>query len=99
VKADYVAGGSPGQGQAVKLTGADDSGYFWFFSAANMEIVAKIASFCSGSTGEHGFYVSGLTDVAVTVTVTDMQTGSTWQKINPAGNNFCKDAHGGYPCP
>jgi hypothetical protein len=99
VKASYVAGGIPGQGQAVKLTGADDSGYFWFFDAANMEVVAKIANFCSGAHGEYGFYVSGLTDVQVTVSVTDTRTMTTWQKVNPDGVNFCKDAHGGFICP
>jgi len=99
VTASYVAGGTPGQGKAVKLAGADDSGYFWFFDASNMEIVAKIASFCSGSSGNYGFYVSGLTDVQVDVTLTDMKDGTIWHKLNPAGANFCKDAQGGFSCP
>ncbi len=91
--------GNPARGQAVKLTGADDSGYFWFFDAANMEIGAKIASFCSGGSGQYGFYVSGLTDVQVIVSVTDTKDGTTWHHDNAAGQNFCKDAVGGFSCP
>jgi hypothetical protein len=100
VTADYVQAGAPGHGQAVKLAGADDSGYFWFFDPKNMEVVAKIASFCTGgSGGEYGFYVSGLTDLQVNVTVTDTTTGQTWTKNNPNGASFCKDATGGFHCP
>ncbi|KAA0252789.1 MAG: hypothetical protein EDX89_17185 [Acidobacteria bacterium] len=76
-----------GNARAVSLT--PDSGYFWFFDSANVELVAKIVSFCSGSSGQYGLYASGLTDVEVTFQVTDTQSGTYVEKTNPLGNRFC----------
>jgi hypothetical protein len=98
VTVSYVAGGTPGNGNAVKLPGTDDSGYFWFFDPNNMEVVAKIASFCS-SSGQYGFYVNGLTDLQLDVTLTDTKDGTVWHKVNTNGTNMCKDARGGLTCP
>ncbi len=76
-----------GNAKAVALTA--DSGYFWFFSQTNVELVAKIVSFCSGSTGGYGLYVSGLTDVEVVFTVTDTKKSITRTYPNALGNRFC----------
>ncbi|KAA0252255.1 hypothetical protein FBQ97_05685 [Acidobacteria bacterium ACD] len=76
-----------GTAKAVSLT--SDAGYFWFFSQTNVELVAKIVSFCSGSSGNYGLYVSGLTDVNVTFTVTDTKNGYTRNYTNPLGNRYC----------
>ncbi|MBL8111499.1 MAG: hypothetical protein JNK60_01325 [Acidobacteria bacterium] len=82
---DY--GGNTGSGKAVSLTG--DSGYFWFFTSSNVEIVAKLVSFCNGSSGNYGVYLSGLTDVQVSFTVTDTKTGTSRSYNNPLGSRFC----------
>ncbi|HEY6065093.1 MAG TPA: hypothetical protein VIY96_02995 [Thermoanaerobaculia bacterium] len=68
--------------QAVPLTG--DTGYFWFFSANNVELVVKVVD----GRAFNGFYwvfYGALSNVAYTVTVTDTQTGAVKTYSNPAG--------------
>ncbi|HJQ37952.1 MAG TPA: trypsin-like peptidase domain-containing protein [Thermoanaerobaculia bacterium] len=85
VEATYQTGsGQTGQGQVVKLTG--DTGYLWFFNSSNVEVVIKVLNAC----GINGWWVfaGGLTDVRVTLTVTDTKTGSVKQYTNPLGQPF-----------
>jgi len=65
-------GGGSGVGQPVQLT--EDSGYFWFFGAANIELVVKIID-GRGGNGHFWFFYAALTDLKYTITVTDTQTG------------------------
>ena len=77
--------GSNGQGRGVALT--PDSGYFWFFEAANVEAVVKVLNGC-GSNSRYWTFAGGLTDVNVTLTVTDTQTGVIRTYTNPQGTPF-----------
>ena len=74
-----------GAGQAVALT--SDTGYFWFFSANNVEMVVKVVD---GRPVNARFWVfaGGLTNVAVQMTVTDTQTGVVRNYANPQGVAF-----------
>ncbi len=74
-----------GDGTGVKLTG--DSGYFWFFDAANIEVVTKVLDGCAISNA-YWVFAAGLTNVQVTLTVTDTQTGTVYVKENPQGTAF-----------
>jgi hypothetical protein len=71
-----------GNGTAVPLTG--DTGYFWFFNSANVELVLKILD---GRTLNNHFWVfyGALSNVGYTITVTDTQTGRTKRYVNPPG--------------
>ncbi|KAA0252918.1 PKD domain-containing protein [Acidobacteria bacterium ACD] len=89
--------GNTGSGKAQKLT--DDSGYFYFFTSTNVELVAKFVSFCNGSSGNWAIYASGLTDVEVTFKVTDTKNGMYKEYKNPLGNRFCTIGDGPFPCP
>ena len=89
--------GTVGTARGVALTA--DSGYFWFFSQTNVELVAKIVSFCSGSTGSYGLYASGLTDVEVVFVVTDTKTGTTRNYPNALGHRFCTVGDAWNVCP
>jgi hypothetical protein len=80
-----IPDGATGSGQAVRLTG--DSGYFWFFDAANVELVVKVLDACSFN-GRHWVFAGGLTDVATTLTVTDTRTGEIKTYRNPQGTPF-----------
>ncbi|MFL6196874.1 MAG: hypothetical protein ACJ75H_22005 [Thermoanaerobaculia bacterium] len=62
-----------GQGQAVDLTG--DTGAFWFFDPANLELMIKILD-GRASNGHFWVFFGGLSDVDYTVTVTDSLTGA-----------------------
>jgi len=84
--ADWMTGlGTSGAGVAVQLT--DDTGYFWFFDPANVEMVVKVLDGCPVS-GRYWVYAGGLTDVGVTLTVTDAQTGAEAVYLNPLGTPF-----------
>ncbi len=74
-----------GHGTGVKLTG--DSGYFWFFDPANIEVVAKVLNGCA-ITNSYWVFGAGLTNVAVHLVVTDMQTGAVYTRDNPQGSAF-----------
>ncbi len=80
-----TAQGTSGVGMAQQLT--DDSGYFWFFSADNVELIFKVLDGCSFND-HYWVFGSGLTDVQVTATITDTQTGATMVISNPQGQGF-----------
>ena len=75
-----------GDGQAVSLTA--DTGYFWFFSASNIELIVKVLNACGLPGGKFWVFAGGLTNVGVTLTVTDSLTLTTQTYTNPAGTAF-----------
>jgi hypothetical protein len=77
--------GMSGAGQAVSLT--TDTGYFWFFSPDNVEVIVKVVSGC-GFNSRIWTFAAGLTDVNVVMTVTDAQTGAVKTYVNPQGTAF-----------
>ncbi len=76
---------SSGHGNGIKLT--DDSGYFWFFDQANIEVVTKVLNGC-GITNAYWVFGAGLTNVAVHLVVTDTQTGVVYTRDNSQGSAF-----------
>jgi plastocyanin len=74
-----------GHGTPVKLTG--DSGYFWFFDAANIEAVVKVLNGCA-ITNAYWVFAAGLTNVQVQLRVVDTETGAVYTKENPQGTAF-----------
>jgi hypothetical protein len=74
--------GHTGHGTAVPLTG--DTGTFWFFNAANVELVVKALD-GRPVNGHYWLFYGALSNVAYTLTVTDTQTGKTRTYQNPAG--------------
>jgi trimeric autotransporter adhesin len=71
-----------GIGQAVSLTA--DTGYFWFFNEANVEVVLKVLD-GSGVNGHVWVFYGALSTVEFTLTVTDTQTGISRRYVNPSG--------------
>jgi ELWxxDGT repeat protein len=74
--------GKSGVGTAVALTG--ETGYFWFFSAGNVETVLKVID-GRGLNGHFWVFYGALSDVQYTLTVTDTVTGVAKTYTNPAG--------------
>ena len=62
-----------GSGNALPLTG--DTGSFWFFSANNIEMTIKVVD-GRAVNGKFWFFAGALSDVAYTITVTDLTTGT-----------------------
>src|SRR4051794_12803265 len=83
VEVDWMLpGGIAGKGQAVPLT--DDTGSFWFFDNANLELVVKVLD-GRPVNGHFWVYYGALSDVEYRITVTDTQTGVQEIYVNPAG--------------
>jgi pre-peptidase len=77
--------GQSGNGMAVPET--SDTGMFWFFSANNIEAIIKVVNGCALNS-RYWVFAGGLTNVAVTITVTDTSNGTTRTYSNPQGVAF-----------
>ena len=77
--------GTSGVGQAQKLT--NDTGYFWFFDQANVEVVVKVLDGCA-INGNFWVFAGGLTDVEVSMTIRDTQSGAVKTFDNPQKTPF-----------
>jgi hypothetical protein len=90
--------GDTGQGQAIQLT--DETGYFWFFSQDNVEVVIKALNAC-GMNQHFWIFAAGMTDVEVVITVTDTANGTTRTYANPIGTPFVpiQDTNAFATCP
>ncbi len=99
VEADWrTPDGESGQGTAVSLTG--DSGYFWFFGDSNIELVVKVLDAC-GPFDRFWVFSGGLTNVEVTLRVTDTATGQLRTYTNPLNQPYLplQDANAFDTCP
>lgn len=74
--------GNTGAGQAVPLT--SDTGYFWFFSSNNVELVVKVLD-GRGLNGHFWVFYGALSNVEYTMHVTDSVTGNVKTYFNPSG--------------
>jgi hypothetical protein len=80
------ADGASGLGQAVPVTA--DTGTFWFFSPANVEVVVKVLDACGFVKPGFWIFAAGLTDVRTTMTVLDTATGVAKTYANAQGHAF-----------
>ncbi|MEM1182024.1 MAG: spondin domain-containing protein [Acidobacteriota bacterium] len=74
-----------GDGQPVGLT--RDTGFFWFFSPQNLEVVVKVVDGC-GFNNHFWLFASGLTNVEVELRIEDTLTGQVNTYSNNLGNAF-----------
>ncbi len=82
-----AADGRSGQAGKVDLT--DDGAWFWFFNQSNPEMFVKVLDACTPSLGNrYWVFAAGLTDVEVTITVTDTETGLVRTYESAQGNAF-----------
>lgn len=80
------AAGASGDGRAVRLTG--DTGYFWFFSENNVEVVIKVLNGCGIGDPAYWVFIGGLTDLRVEVEVEDVEAEETKTYVNELGTLF-----------
>jgi hypothetical protein len=78
--------GATGPGKPVPLTA--ETGYFWFFSAANVEVLVKAIDACAPPFDRYWVFAAGLTNVFVRLEVTDTVTGAQRVYENPQGRDF-----------
>ena len=74
--------GNSGDGQAIPLT--PDTGYFWFFTNTNVELVVKVLD-GRALNGYFWVFYGALSNVQYRMTVRDSQTGAVQVYDNPSG--------------
>lgn len=74
--------GKTGPGRTRPMT--PDTGAFWFFSEANVELMVKVLD-GTGINGHYWVFFGSLTNVEFTLTVTDTMTGVSKSYVNAAG--------------
>jgi hypothetical protein len=74
--------GNAGVGRAVSLS--NDTGYFWFFDQANVELVVKVLD-GRGVNGSFWVFYGSLSSVQYTLKITDTATGRVRTYTNPSG--------------
>ena len=91
--------GVQGFGKAVNLT--DDSGYFWFFNSANVELVTKLLDACSTQFDTFWFFAAGLTNVETVIRVHDTATDTERVYTNLQETPFApiQDTDAFHTCP
>jgi plastocyanin len=74
-----------GEGTTVPLASAPDSGLFYFFSPTNIEMLIKVLNGCPLTAPPPAYWVffAATTNVELTLTVTDTQTGKVKVYFNP----------------
>jgi subtilisin family serine protease len=77
--------GNTGSGRGVRLT--SDTGYFWIFDSSNVEIVLKVLDACSFNS-RFWVFAGGLTNIEVSLEITDTVTGQSKLYFNPLGAKF-----------
>jgi PKD repeat protein len=95
-----AANGQSGTATGVPLT--SDSGYFWFFNPANLEVIVKVLNACTLNPPRFWVFAAGLTNVEVTLQVVDTQTGGPPQiYTNPVSTPFApiQDTNAFATCP
>jgi hypothetical protein len=86
VEATFLTpGGQGGQAKVVKLT--SETGYLWFFTDTNVEVVVKVLNAC-GFNQRYWVFTGGLTNVQVVLKVTDTQTGAVKTYTNPQNTKY-----------
>ncbi|MFL6196073.1 MAG: choice-of-anchor Q domain-containing protein [Thermoanaerobaculia bacterium] len=88
-----------GTGAAIGVPLTSDSGYFYFFDPTNVEVTVKVLDACIVNN-KYWVFVSGLTNLGVTLNVTDTRTNVTKTYANPRGRTFrtILDSSA-FPCP
>lgn len=79
---DFDGGSGPGR---VVPGGSTDSALFWFFDAANWELLVKVLDGCDNN-GNFWVFAGATTDVGFDLTVTDLESGEVFTFDNPLGN-------------
>jgi hypothetical protein len=94
VDAHWTANGTRGAGRGVGLT--PDTGYLWFFSPSNPELLVKVLD-ARALNGHYWTFLGAVTDVAYTVAVTDTATGAQKFYRNRAGRQASVADLGAFP--
>jgi hypothetical protein len=88
VEVSYDATPANGAGPATVVLESGKSVKFSFFDPANIELILKVLDACSPPFNKWWVFGGGLTNVGVTIRVTDTTTGAMKTYTNPKGTLF-----------
>jgi virginiamycin B lyase len=74
--------------QANAVAFSDETGYFWFLEAGNIEVVTKILNACIDPWNAYWFFAAGLTNLGISIHVTDTQSGLSKDYASTLGTPF-----------
>ena len=84
IEVEWRTSTTTGQGQAVPIAGSPDSGLFYFFDAANLEMLVKVLNGCGlAARPRYWVFFAATTNVELGVAVTDTQSGQVKSYFNP----------------
>jgi hypothetical protein len=84
VTVDWDVPSQDRSGQGIGVPISTDTGYFWFFNDANVEVAVKVLD-ARAIDGHFWVFVAALSNLKYTLRVTDTQTGMTKAWDNPEG--------------
>jgi streptogramin lyase len=87
VQADWSAASLGRTDRASALSLSASSGSFWFFDRDSIELVVKMVDGCSVN-GREWVFAAGMTNVGVSLVVTDTTTGLSREYLNVEGTPF-----------
>ncbi len=88
VEVSYDATPQNGSGAGNVILESPQSIKFSFFDTGNVELIVKILNACSPPFNKWWVFAGGLTDVGVSIKVTDTATGAVKTYANPKGSLF-----------
>ena len=83
VEVDWRTATTAGSATAIPLSFAPDSGLFFFFQQSNIELLVKVLNACVDPFNRYWVFWAATTNVELTLTVIDTQTGRTRVYFNP----------------
>jgi plastocyanin len=94
---DFASG--TGRGHGIPYT--SDSGFFWFFAEANLEVLIKVLDACNSEFESFWVFFAVASNVEYTITVTDTQEGVSKVYTNELGffAPFTGDTAAFHTCP
>jgi len=106
VQVDWNTVDASGSAQVMDFSGerasSDQSSFWWFFDPSNFEMGVKMVDACVEPFNAFWVFVSGLTNQAYDVEVTDTVTGAVRHYLNPLGayprTIGATDVDRGFPC-
>lgn len=106
VEVAWTTSSTTGDAQVMSFGGqratSDQSAFFYFFAAANFEMGVKMVDACVPPFNAFWVFISGLTNQAYTVTITDTALGRVRSYSNPLGvyptTIGATDSLIGFPC-
>ncbi|MBZ0089283.1 MAG: hypothetical protein K8H90_02780, partial [Thermoanaerobaculia bacterium] len=106
VEVDWTTVSDSGAAQVMSFGGqraaSDQSSFWWFFDPANFEMGVKMVDACVPPFNAYWVFVSGLTNQAFTVNVTDTTTLQSKPYSNPLGvypqTIGATGSNDGFPC-